>query len=567
MLPVILQVSNMQESINNRSFRYVQEKTTVIEYLLERLLSENDVKIVIATSELDVDDIYEDIAKQYKIDLIRGKYQDIIERLKRAGDVLKTDNMIRVFANYPLLDISEMRYLYQNHIERKADYSYNEHQDGILWGMGCEVFSKTILEDLSRRELSVPQQEALSFYIRQNESKFIVWKRVKNVQRPPYKVCLEFEKDLAVIREIIRNVSDISQRSVINYFEQHEVLARYNIEEPPREVGLNKMFLHTAKLSSIQTNEFDSAYPISVELTLTNVCNLKCVYCSDLDLRERQGMNKSFDSGTLKRLFSDLAKGGTKGVTLEGGGEPTLYPKFAEIVTCARQVGLAVGLITNGTVTLSSEILREFEWIRVSLDASNENEYKDLKGVDCFEKVMYNIGHYARHCETVGIGYVVTNQNVSQLEDLVMRLREMNVSYIQLRPVVDNEELYPSNVDLSYLRFYQNQKFGVIIDGMKENASVGNQGLSCTANGITSVISGDGSVYVCGRLNIYDWLKPIGNIIEQDFKDIWLGDERRKQCEMVRNKDFCKEYCPQCRISKFNQFFDGLKHIKSKDFI
>lgn len=112
MLPVILQVSNMQESINNRSFRYVQEKTTVIEYLLERLLSENDVKIVIATSELDVDDIYEDIAKQYKIDLIRGKYQDIIERLKRAGDVLKTDNMIRVFANYPLLDISEMRYLY-----------------------------------------------------------------------------------------------------------------------------------------------------------------------------------------------------------------------------------------------------------------------------------------------------------------------------------------------------------------------------------------------------------------------------------------------------------------------
>ncbi len=41
----------------------------------------------------------------------------------------------------------------------------------------------------------------------------------------------------------------------------------------------------------------------------------------------------------------------------------------------------------------------------------------------------------------------------------------------------------------------------------------GNDNLPCVANSITSIISGDGNyVYLCGRLNIYDWIPPIGNI-------------------------------------------------------
>ena len=47
---------------------------------------------------------------------------------------------------------------------------------------------------------------------------------------------------------------------------------------------------------------------------------------------------------------------------------------------------------------------------------------------------------------------------------------------------------------------------------MQENMDRGNDNLPCVANSITSIISGDGSVYLCGRLNIYDWIPPIGNI-------------------------------------------------------
>ena len=148
-----------------------------------------------------------------------------------------------------------------------------------------------------------------------------------------------------------------------------------------------------------------------------------------------------------------------------------------------------------------------------------------------------------------------------------MRLREIGAAYVQLRPVVDCEELYPKGVDLSFLKFYQNSTFGVIVDGMKENAQPGNGGLSCMTNSITSIISGDGSVYLCGRLNIYDWLNPIGNINEQTFHEIWNGSERLKQLEMVHDGEFCKQNCPQCRVSKFNQLLERLENTKSKNFI
>ena len=284
-------------------------------------------------------------------------------------------------------------------------------------------------------------------------------------------------------------------------------------------------------------------------------------------MKARQGEHAELSEEVLYRLFDDLAEGGTQGVVIEGGGEPTIYKGFAEAVRHAKACGLAVGLITNGTVRLGAEVLAQLEWIRVSLDASTAEEYKALKGQDMFERVLANIAWYAQHCGTVGVGYVVTKTNISHIESLVLRLRDLGASYIQLRPVVDAPELAPIGVDLTYLRQFQGLRFAVILGGMSENAEKGNHSLPCWANSVTSIISGDGSVYLCGRLNIYPWVKPIGNINEQSYRDIWLGEERRRQYETVQDGNFCRANCPQCRVSKFNQMVARLKDIKSKHFI
>lgn len=565
MITVILQASNIGASFENRNNSLIGNQKE-LSFLINRLKEDNELNVVMCTSNEAADDDLEALATSNGICIFRGDYSDVLGRICNAINAIGCDNFVRVFANYPLVDILELKKLYEHHISGGYEYSYNEHKDGVLWGTGCEVFSSRLFMKLEQEDLDKAQRETISYYVRQStDCRILRYSYFNN--RPGYKVSLDTLKDLEVINEIVSNVSTIDNETIKKYFDAHQILARYNLEAPSKEVGVEKLFLHPNKIDNLLVENYDMSYPISVEMTLTNACNLNCVYCSDNELRTKQGRTSELTIETIKRLFEDLSKAGTSGVVLEGGGEPTLYSDFEKVVECAKEKGLALGLITNGTVRLEDGVLRNFEWIRVSLDASTASEYKELKGVDCFERVMSNIAHYSKFCDTVGVGYVVTNKNISQLESLVMRLRDLGVSYIQLRPVVDCDELYPRGVDLGYLKFYMNTKFGVIVDGMKENSSSGNGGLPCKTSSITSIISGDGSVYICGRLNIYDWLKPIGNINEQSFNDIWIGDERMKQLKMINDAEFCKNNCPQCRVSKFNQLINRLDNIKSKNFI
>lgn len=566
MIPIILQISNKYESISGRSTRLINGMPSFVN-LLKRIIDSGYKSIVISTTSDSIDDSIETMAADLGIEVVRGEYHDVLGRLAEAANVLNRDYFVRILGNNPLVDLEMMEELAASHVNGNYDYSYNEHKNGVILGMGCEVFSTNIVKKLNRELFDVFQRETVGFYIQQNEEKYNINRFSCLNRRPEYRLNLETEKDLKLLQEIFNNVEEINCTSIISFLESHKILEDYNIENSAKEVGIEKLFLHPEKIQDILENrEKANTYPISVELTLTNACNLKCIYCSDQELRDRQGI-KNLEFGVFQNLFRDLKKGGTKGVVFEGGGEPTIHPDFERLVDSAWNEGLAVGLITNGTQGISKDTLKKFEWIRVSLDASNADEYLELKKVDLFEKVISNIANYAEGCKTVGVGYVVTNKNMSNIETLVLRLRSLKVSYIQLRPVVDSPELSPSEKSLNYLELYRNDRFNVIVDGMKENADSGNEELPCYSSSITSVISGDGSVFLCGRLNIYEWLKPIGNIKYQTFKEIWLGEERKNQLEMVGKKDFCKSNCPQCRITKYNVLFNRLLNTKSLHFI
>ena len=564
---IVVQITNIETSIPDRNFKTINNEPSFL-FLLRRIQELNE-DIVVATSNEKIDDNIEEMARNAGVDVFRGSYTDIPRRLLGAVDKYDVSDFVRVPGNYPFVDTDKLIELYNLHTQNHYDYSFNENLKGVIWGMGCEVFNVDFLKKLATEKLTDTQRQTIGIYIRQNEKSYNVFEyHCYENQRPKYKLSIETERDYEVVSDVAENVKDIDCNTVTDYLSKHPISARHNLESRPKEVGLEKLFVHIEKTRNlIADNRPDDSYPVSVELTLTNACNMNCVYCSDAELRKNQGMSEQISIDDFERLFKDLSRGGTKGVVIEGGGEPTLYSKIDEVVKLASDYGLALGLITNGSVRLREDIISKFEWIRVSLDASTPKEYKALKGVDFYERVIDNIAYYAKNCPTVGVGYVVTKNNISQIEALVMRLRELKASYIQMRPVVDNEELYPKNVDLSYLEFYMTRGFGVQIDGMTDNAEAGNSGLPCYANSITSIISGDGSVFICGRLNIHDWVKPIGNIRRDSFSDIWSGEERRRQVEMIMDGNFCKENCPQCRVSKFNVLVNKVRGIKSVHFI
>ncbi|MDR0622114.1 MAG: SPASM domain-containing protein, partial [Deltaproteobacteria bacterium] len=84
---------------------------------------------------------------------------------------------------------------------------------------------------------------------------------------------------------------------------------------------------------------------------------------------------------------------------------------------------------------------------------------------------------------------------------------------------------------------------------------------------LSAVIAADGSVFLCGRLNGDPATGAMGNVLIAPFSEIWRGERRREQTALAASGDYCRERCPQCRMSKFNRLMDGLRRVKTRDFI
>ena len=543
---------------------------TVLEHIVRRLGRVPTIdSICLATTNETYDNNLANLAQEIGINVYRGATNDLISRLHGAAQKTDASHILKIMGNYPLIDPEMTSTLIQEHITGGYEYSFNECSKGILYGMGCEMVNEHVLTKLDEmKNLSTNQRESGLLCLLQNKQWFKTLEFKYDKYRTNYKVCLQNESDLMLINDIFTSIRVPRIESVIEFLDKHPLIAKSNCLESTKEIGLEKLYLFPEKLDSIlnKTNgNPDLSYPISVELSLTNRCNLDCIWCSDRTLRTRAPGDLNIN--VFKSVVDDLKNGGTKGIVIEGGGEPLLYDRFNEAIEYVSEVGLSCGLITNGTKEIDREILKHLEWIRVSLDASNENEFKNIKKSSLFETIMKNISSYVEHCPVVGVGYVVTNQNCASLEPLILRLKKTGISYIQFRPVIDHPE-HSSDLNLQYLLRYSSiPKFNIIIDGMKENRVNGNNTYRCKSHSLTSIITADGGVYLCGRLNKYSWFEPIGNIYEQSFSEIWYGETRREQAKTVLNREFCTKYCPECRLTKFNVLLERIERIKTKDFI
>lgn len=333
-----------------------------------------------------------------------------------------------------------------------------------------------------------------------------------------------------------------------------------------------KLLLNNRKVNSILDvrngiKKLDEQFPISIELHLTDNCNLNCEWCTDKALRKNMA---AMDLQAIKRLFRELWRHGT-GVTLEGGGEPTLHPDFKEIVAAGKASNIDMGLISNGTVDIS-DCIDTLKWVRVSLDSSTKDEYIKEKGVDCFEHVLDNLKKMseARNSQNtfIGVGYVLTTRNQSNLVNLVKCLDKIGVDYIYLRPVEEAGDITPSLESLLDLRkklaeLTADTRIKYMLS-ISDRVVDKNAGLPCIAHSLTSIIHANGDVALCEKRR-GDGI-VLGNIHDNSFEEIWVSPYHEQISQKLLNAE-CQKGCSACRVTGFNMILDQLEKLHTKKFI
>jgi len=133
-----------------------------------------------------------------------------------------------------------------------------------------------------------------------------------------------------------------------------------------------KLITNASLINKIKNH---TIYPTHIQLNPTNKCPLNCSFCSCKD--REHGVELKLDDAKL--ILDKFAALGTEAVTITGGGDPLAYTYINELIEHAANIGLCVGLVTNGILfrNLKRETLYDIKWCRISV--SDEQKLSMLK--------------------------------------------------------------------------------------------------------------------------------------------------------------------------------------------
>lgn len=184
--------------------------------------------------------------------------------------------------------------------------------------------------------------------------------------------------------------------------------------------------------------------PLSINLDLTVACNHACSHCVDIDMLNR---GPTFKFECIKASLSELISNGLQSVILIGGGEPTLYRPFGELIKFLKENRLQVGIVTNGTMLERIiEVAHYFEkpdWVRLSLDAATQEAFSEIHQSKS-KKSLIEI------CEQVK-GLKLANPNLLIGYSFIVMWEGCEFKGVKLR---DNVEEIPLAVTLAQKYFF-----------------------------------------------------------------------------------------------------------------
>jgi organic radical activating enzyme len=176
-----------------------------------------------------------------------------------------------------------------------------------------------------------------------------------------------------------------------------------------------------------------------VEWTLGNKCTFACSYCPEILHDGSAGWHDhqkvvSFLDECYDHYHTKL---GREVIVQYTGGEPTVYPKFKQLINYAKERGVMQSMISNGSRTL--RFWREVAPVFDKIHLSYHGEFADPEHTIEVAKII-------SETTDLHVNMLMIPNRFDELLSIATRIRnECPQSHIQLKPlqIGFGEELYP----------------------------------------------------------------------------------------------------------------------------
>ncbi|MBN1797580.1 MAG: radical SAM protein [Spirochaetales bacterium] len=298
--------------------------------------------------------------------------------------------------------------------------------------------------------------------------------------------------------------------------------------------------------------------PILGEIAVTYRCNNNCSFCYVGNKQTREKQDAELRLSEIKKIIRIFKYKAQIPFFSFTGGEPLLRADLEKMVRYAIHLGLRVNLITNGTLISEkrAQSLRKsgLGTAQVSVESPESSIHDALTGrAGSFSRTLKGIHNLQQAGISVQTNTTVNQQNVSSLKHLPQFLKQIGITRFSMNLYI------PSGKDLAHEElFFAYSAVADIIEHTRKQAKklgltfywysplphcyynpiargLGNK--SCAAmDGLLSV-SPQGEVLPCSSYH-----ESMGNLLDEDFKDIWFS----KRARFFKHKQFAPSECSGC---------------------
>jgi len=168
----------------------------------------------------------------------------------------------------------------------------------------------------------------------------------------------------------------------------------------------------------------DAGRLLSLRIETSRLCNLRCRYCY---AESGKPLEDELPFETLAEVVSQAAGLGARSVVIIGGGEPTIYPRFRELVEHVSALGLIPVVFTNSvamTPELAGFLFRRGASVMAKLDSFRPELQDFLAGRrGAFRAIWRGLQNLmaagftepeSEGCLRLGISFVTNSDNLAE---------------------------------------------------------------------------------------------------------------------------------------------------------
>jgi len=149
----------------------------ICEWVFRRVCTAKYIdNVIFALPDTPQDDLLEKFLNSKGAKTIRGSETDLISRFIKASKKTSADYIVRICADNPLICDSEIDRLIEFYNNEECDYAYNHIPKNNHYpdGLGAEICSINLLEEINKKATTAEHREHLFNYIWNNHTDYTI---------------------------------------------------------------------------------------------------------------------------------------------------------------------------------------------------------------------------------------------------------------------------------------------------------------------------------------------------------------------------------------------------------